>query len=597
MSDDFRKPYSGSAKHLAADVQNARPLDWILATLIEWLGQFQERIHCELQDLENQISDHRYRVVEMQRSVIALRERAGRWGWIPFIGARIENDFEENRRAFIKANNHLKKMEGQARHLDRRWTKISQLVDSLIALAQRPYTVSDPMPRRTAEFVEEFEQFLLEVSKSGESPKEHDLLSLSADLSEILGDWALASIIRSDPSGVNDSERAADVMVSHRIYLPVAKELEERMDEMGAQIDSSIVGTGISRVWVRMDQTLDFADYVPHAYRLNRPEFDFPPDSAALPESAKKPYAFSDIIQEEQIKSWFHAIAHAQGGRCILCGGVGGLLWDRWRALSGSHERRPLVFRAMWDYMIPDRKRPEIGLQRLRAIYVICGDCEIAFDGESFIRKAESILLSSSQGEEDDSAQGDERQGSGSTRTGTGRLRFDPTVIKQLKRHIAKRRSFILRCTPETMSAQRRRQHEEFANLAGKVVEWIVDLRYLEASLRSSLQIGLHGNNFYADVFQGMLVHERWIHDNVPLIGGLPRVIVGANKRKRLFRPLSAKDIFDHYGLAVSGWLSVDDPLAMPTANVAVGAIGHAAETVIRSDDSSDVLVPRPFAR
>lgn len=440
-----------------------RPLDWVLDDLAAVLKRRLDAAAAERDRLFEEEDESAEALHRQRTAALQAAEAVARWSWVPIWGRRKRLAAERARRRLEQTKAELRRLRRQRERCEATQASLHQAYDLLVALGQRDYLVPDPMPERTARFVRIFEQ----ARREGRLAE--DALALASALSEILGDWALASVLAVSSGGEGGGRRrdggeqagrSVDAAV-HRIYLPLSRQREREMVDAGARLDTSVAGGTIGRVWVGFDSFARFESLLPLVYRREPPELDFAEEARrALP---VPPRSLSEIATARQLERLLRGLDERQGGRCLLCGGVGGLMWDRVRAACGELEARPLSLRVRWECRLVG---PDTGLQRAVDAFAVCGDCELAFVG----------VPSGLQ---------------------------DEALLARVRQHVQRRRMYLMRCDATTMEGRLERQAEAVASLRA-ARRWLVDLSALAA---------------LPELAAGMEVRPEWLSAGAPVFG------------------------------------------------------------------------------
>lgn len=433
----------------------SRPLDWVLTRVCAALAEAMAELEAEAERLDAKDEEVSEALGEARRRLKTYGALYDRWGWVPVYGRYVWHKVHSAKVAFSSLKAEISSLRHKANDVRRRLTKASISYDMLVVLGQREYCVPDPMPERTQRFLRRFER----VQKEG--TLQENVYHLAGDLSEILGDWAAASLLflqaqkktvsSSDETEIKESSLVYDKskgmfvessggyvkpvahsQVLHRIYLPIPRNWEARAVQAGARIDESTVAHVMSRVWVSFHEYEDFEEYLPKSYRKVPPELDFEELHIRF---GGQEFRF-DHRQEAAIEKH---MAVRQGWRCILCGSYGGLVWDWVSDPKHSAASKPLVLRPQWQY----RRYGDtnIGVAELADVLLICRDCDLAFD----IERLRGMLVGKSE-----------------------------KLIERAMTHVHKRRMMLLRCEDGGLSLRQAALAAHFGRMAS-LTGWVLD--------------------------------------------------------------------------------------------------------------------------
>jgi len=434
-----------------------RPLDWILSIICSGMAR-------EIAGMEERLSWHERHeeenfdaLADARRRVRDAQERFERWRWVPLLGGRLHLVLARAREPLRRIKEQIQKERREADDIRKALTKTTISYDMLIMLGEREYSVPDPMPARTKRFLRRFEEL------NARGAVQENIHELASDLSEILGDWAAASLLylqsrklaapaeereEKESSLLFDKARGTFVEtqagyvkpiaqnhVMRRIYLPVPRRWEAKMVQAGASIDDSTVNHVMSRVWVGFSEYEKFESYLPRSYRKIPPDLDF---ESLNVEVDGKPFSFSRRQRQQAIKE----MGERQGWRCSLCGSYGGLVWDRLRDMRSSEMAEPLVLRPQWKYMLRDGAT---GIAELSDLMLICRDCDLAFDDENL----ERLLVGK-----------------------------DSSLVQRVREHVHRRRMMLLRCEDSVLASRMQALREHLRKFS-QVGTWVFELSRL----------------------------------------------------------------------------------------------------------------------
>lgn len=448
-----------SSSSFSVSLPSNRPLDWVLTEICGQLAADLAEMETKAGESGRLEEEAAEALGEARRRVRFLGSRYDRWWWIPLHGRSLARALQAERAKLSSAKAELLALRRMTDDLRKQIAQASLSYEMLLMLCQRDYCVPDPMPARTKRFLRRFE----EAKREG---RLRDQIHVFAgDVSEILGDWAAASLLflqrrdggaaaegvepvtERESSLVFDKERGAYVETHggyvqrssaahslHRIYLPIPRSWEAKAVAAGARIDDSTVNNVMSRVWVGFQDYENFEDYVPLAYRKAPPELDF--------EELHLQFAGREFaLAPEQSGRLRKDLGGRQGSRCVLCGSYGGLVWDWLRDARSGAFSDPLTLRYQWRYRVHEQSA-DVGVAELLDVLLICRDCDMAFD-EARLRR----LIADK----------------------------DPKLVEKALGHLHKRRLMLLRCESETLAARQRELAGHFMRMAD-MSSWVIDL-------------------------------------------------------------------------------------------------------------------------
>jgi len=444
----------------------ARPFDWIMADICRHMAAEIDELEAALERDGRGREELAERAAELRREHARRRRRADGWGWLPLLGSRLRRQAAGLARELGALKGRMDAMRRAEDGRRRALVKAHLLYEMLILLSQRDYCVPDPAPLRSRRFMLRFE-----AARKSETVR-RDVHALAEELSDILGEWAAASLLhlerqrREGEAGAGRTRHAesgtiepalvfdrttgryvetaigqvrgtARLVASHRIYLPVPRAWEARLARAGARIDDSTVDHVMSRLWVGFDDYERFEEYLPRAYRRAPPELDFTfaPPSFGGHEFRLAPSQSRPLLAE---------LGEAQGWRCVLCGSHGGLVWDRLRMAAGRGPEGPLALRPLW---MAHRLDGHAGVATIVEMLLICRDCDLAFGGGGF----ETLLGAADGG-----------------------------LAEKARAHVRRRRMMLLRCDEVTLAHREAALRAERAGFDG-IRRWVLDLSVLAA--------------------------------------------------------------------------------------------------------------------
>ena len=434
-----------------------RPLDWVLSIICAEMAR-------NIAEMEESLARHEHKeeenfdvLADVRRRVRDAQARYERWRWVPVLNRRLHTVWMNAREPLKKIKDEIQRGRRETDDIRKSLAKTVISYDMLIMLGQREYSVPDPMPLRTKNFLRRFE----DLNRRG--LVQENIHELASALSEILGDWAAASLlyIQSKKSIIvseNTEEResyllfdksrgtfvetqegyikhSANNYVMHRIYLPVPRSWETKMVRDGASIDDSAVNHVMSRVWIGFTDYERFEPYLPRSYRKVPPDLDF--ESLRI-DMGGRFFAFSKHQRDMAIKE----MGERQGWRCSLCGSYGGLVWDRLRDMRSAEMSEPLVLRPQWKFRRVDN---DIAVAELTDLLLICRDCDLSFE----TGRLESLLRGK-----------------------------DGALVDRVRVHVHRRRMMLLRCEETVLAARERALEQHLLSFAG-ISRWIIDLSHL----------------------------------------------------------------------------------------------------------------------
>lgn len=485
----------GSSSSPSVVSASNRPLDWVLTEICGHLA-------ADLAELEAKASEHERledeaseALGDIRRRVRQLGARHETWWWVPFHGRRLARDLQAARARASSVRAELLALRRATDETRKRIAQASLSYEMLLMLGQRDYCVPDPMPARTQRFLRRFEEARRQERLRSQIHK------FAGDVSEILGDWAAASLLflqrrdgaaSSEEHGQEEREtslvfdkgrgvyvettggyvrRSATTHSLHRIYLPIPRAWEAKAVAAGARIDDSTVNHVMSRVWVSFHEYESFEEYTPLVYRKTPPELDF--EELHLQFGGKE-FSFA-AEQRALLRKDMEA---KQGSRCVLCGSYGGLVWDWVKDARSDMSLEPLTFRFQWRYR--RHHDTDVGVAELADLLLICRDCDIAFH-ESRLRQ----LVANK----------------------------DPKLADRALSHLHKRRLMLSRCESETLAVRQKEMAEHLARMAG-MSSWVVDL---ESMVRRFPVLG-----------DGVIADETLPLSGAPIISSAGEVLVPA---------------------------------------------------------------------
>ena len=479
-----------------------RPLDWILSIICSGMAREIAVMEDRLALLEKREDEDLDVLGEARRRLKEAQRRLDRWKWVPFLGSSLRRAWLIVRDDVRSLKDNISSSRRESDRLRKNVAQASITYEMMIMLGQRDYCVPDPMPSRTRKFVRKFE----EIHNKG-LVQDH-INELAKEISDILGDWAAASLLflraRKQEQASDDEARESSLVFDkargvyietqggyvsassahhglRRIYLPVPRRWEDRIVRAGGNIDDSTVNHVMSRVWVGFADYERFEQYLPKAYRKVPPDLDF---EAAVLEVAASGFPPSPRQRARVVRD----MAERQGWRCSLCGSYGGLVWDRLRDMRSAEMSEPLVLRPQWQFR---RVGDDTAVAELTDLLLICRDCDLAFETD----RLETLLRG--------------REGS---------------LAERVREHVHRRRMMLLRCEESVLATRERALERHLLSLAG-VSRWVLDLSRLPE---------------FSDAFKdGIVASEEH------LIAGLP---VLSEDGEELCRHRSLEDVLAEIG-------------------------------------------------
>ena len=435
----------------------SRPLDWVLTIICAGLARNIAEMEEALARHENKEEENLDILADVRRRVRDVQARYERWRWVPFLNRSLHAALMNAREPLKRIKDEIQRSRREADDIRKSLAKTVISYDMLIMLGQREYSVPDPMPLRTKNFLRRFD----ELNRSG--LVQENIHELASALSEILGDWAAASLLYIQSkkpiiSVENEEERESCLVfdkargrfvetqagyvksitnnyVMRRIYLPVPRSWEAKMVQAGASIDDSAVNHVMSRVWIGFTDYERFEPHLPRSYRKVPPDLDF---EALEIDMGGRSFAFSKHQRNRAIKE----MGERQGWRCSLCGSYGGLVWDRLRDMRSAEMSEPLVLRPQWKFRLVNN---DTAVAELTDLLLICRDCDLAFE----TGRLESLLRGK-----------------------------DGALAERVRVHVHRRRMMLLRCEETFLAAREKALERHLLSFAG-VSQWILDLSRL----------------------------------------------------------------------------------------------------------------------
>jgi hypothetical protein len=186
-----------------------------------------------------------------------------------------------------------------------------------------------------------------------------------------------------------DFDGTGQVEAEPRIWLPVSAGRTREMVERGARTDRDAPRRG-SQLWIPVSERHKVEAFLPLAFRPEGLALSFPPI---------RPNAVgSNLWGIFDKASWNHIRSGAydrSGHRCQICGKQYGSLWSRIADAKEKKTHGPVDCHEVWEWDVPDNLPRGTGIQRLRRLLTVCGDCHMIFhDGFALKRAAKAGLAS-----------------------------------------------------------------------------------------------------------------------------------------------------------------------------------------------------------
>lgn len=206
---------------------------------------------------------------------------------------------------------------------------------------------------------------------------EQALMEAAASLQALLDEIKKSPAARMPP--VVKKETAAPQLLPYRtsfhepIYLPIPKTLGYLVKNLGASYDHNVQKAG--RYFVPANTDLKpFDRYLPLAFRERPPEIQFYP---AEPDTAKR--VNLRTIFDSETWDYIRSTNYAKtDNRCAVCGKRSGDLLDRMAPENVHNRAEKVECHEVWEFYRP-KKEFSIGVQKLKALYIVCFKCHMTF--------------------------------------------------------------------------------------------------------------------------------------------------------------------------------------------------------------------------
>lgn len=272
-------------------------------------------------------------------------------------------------------------------------------------------------------------------AKKGQSRKE--IVAVCSGIAAAGNAWRDLLTTENKASAADNARRASPTARNSRIYLPIPVAMRHVAKRAGALYDKDApVG---SRMFVPIGANLaPFERMLPLSFRDKPLKLSFPP----VPPNAAGQAIWGVFDQD----TWDRVRASAYertGRRCMLCGKQSGSM----KAKIFPNDRSktgPVECHEVWDWKIPEEDG-EIGVQKLKALLVVCAECHATFHSDYMIKAADRVGL------------GD-----------------------QVRDFIEAKRLALTRLSPEELDISLQRDEAKF-QAASNVGTWIMDLSHLGA--------------------------------------------------------------------------------------------------------------------
>jgi len=282
-----------------------------------------------------------------------------------------------------------------------------------------------------------------------------------------------------------------------RVYLPIPFSMGHAARRAGALYDPDVrVG---SRMYVNLGTDLaPFERMLPLSFRRNPPKLSFPP---IRPGAAGQ--AIWGVFDRE---TWDHVRSSAYertGRRCMLCGKHSGTMKSRIFPEARGGRTGPVECHEVWEWSVPD-EGSGIGIQRLRALLVLCFECHAVFHESFMVEAARKVGLGA-----------------------------------EVEAFIEARRLALTRMDPAEMAQSLARAEAEFKAHAG-VGEWVMDLSHLGS--------------------QDFMAHASPVLVEGNRAGVAPEMVAGLSFVTDGGREFEARPADEVYAAAVAGRVRVQEP-------------------------------------
>lgn len=164
-----------------------------------------------------------------------------------------------------------------------------------------------------------------------------------------------------------------DVYTGPRIWLPVPASRRHEMLQKGAMEDRSSGLHRGSHLWIPLDMRHQFENNLPLSFRDIPPKLEYPP--------IQKHAVGQNLWQIFDKDTWNHIRFNSYdrwGHRCQLCGKQFGNLWKKIATQKELEHPGPVDCHEVWEWSRLEGY-PDIGIQRLKEVMVICKDCHATF--------------------------------------------------------------------------------------------------------------------------------------------------------------------------------------------------------------------------
>lgn len=271
-------------------------------------------------------------------------------------------------------------------------------------------------------------------SKNRKSRK--DVVTACSGIIDAWIEWQTVLKEETAAAAADNARRANPTARNSRIYLPIPVSMRYTAQRIGALYDKDApVG---SRMYVPIGANLaPFERMLPLSFRDKPPKLSFPP----IPPNAAG-HAIWGVFDRDTWDRVRTSAYERTGRRCMLCGKQSGLMKSKIFPNDRS-KTGPVECHEVWDWKILEDR--DIGIQRLKALLVVCAECHAAFHADYMIEAG--------------------------NRVGLG---------EQVKDFIEAKRLALTRLSPDDLEISLQRDEAQF-QAASRVGTWIMDLSHLGA--------------------------------------------------------------------------------------------------------------------